>query len=167
MSPIDALIAQRVQAALSCFDAVEAMPNPGAAIPCTIIVPIFNAAEHVRRCLASLIRYIEPRHTILLADDCSTDANLAAELLAFSSEHRHVKYVRRDKNLGYLDNVNAALASTTGDVVLLNSDTEIGPTFIERLQRAAYCRANIAAACPLSDNATLLSIAESSHCAEA
>ena len=60
--------------------------------------------------------------------------------------------------MGYLDNVNEALLELPGDVVLLNSDTEVGPEFIERLQRAAYCREKIAAACPVSDNATLLTL---------
>ncbi len=160
MNPFDALISQRIQAALACFDVSAAMPSAPQAKPCTIVVPIYNGAVQVRRCLASLLRYTEAHHTILLADDCSPDLSLAAELQAFARQHAHVHYLRRAENLGYLDNVNAALNATAGDVVLLNSDTEIGPEFIERLQRAAYCRAKVAVACPLSDNATLLSIAD-------
>lgn len=160
MQSFDALIAQRIQAALACLDAPEAMPSAAQARPCTIVVPIYNGAAQVRRCLASLVRHVDTRHTILLADDCSPDLSLAAELQAFSQTHAHVHYLRRTENLGYLDNVNAALTGAVGDVVLLNSDTEIAPEFVERLQRAAYCRAKVAAACPLSDNATLLSIAD-------
>ncbi len=166
MSAIDALISQRIHAALSCFDVAEALPSAPQAKPCTIVVPIYNGAAQVRRCLASLLRYTDTRHTIVLADDCSPDLSFAAELQAFAHQHSHVQYLRRAENLGYLDNVNAALNAIAGDVVLLNSDTEIGPEFIERLQRAAYCRAGVAAACPLSDNATLLSIADSSWLAQ-
>jgi GT2 family glycosyltransferase/glycosyltransferase involved in cell wall biosynthesis len=160
MNTFNALISQRIQAALACFDVSAAMPSAAPAKPCTIVVPIYNGAVQVRRCLTSLLRYIDAPHTILLADDCSPDLSLAAELQAFAGQHAHVHYLRRAENLGYLDNVNAALKATAGDVVLLNSDTEIGPEFLERLQRAAYCRAKVAAACPLSDNATLLSIAD-------
>ena len=158
MHPFEQLITQRIQAALSCFDPNEAMPAPQAASPCTILIPVFNGLTTLLRCLDSVLRFVDASHMIVLADDCSTDAKVAITLNSLALQHQQIRYLRREQNLGYLDNVNAALKELAGDVVVLNSDTEVGPEFIERLQRAAYSREKIAAACPVSDNATLLTL---------
>lgn len=159
MLEVENLIRQRIEAALAAFDPPAPMPDPPEASPCTILVPVHNGAENVRRCLQSLLRHSDPRHRILIADDCSTDLDLSRELRELPGRYSHISYIRRSSNLGYLENVNALLEDTDGDVLLLNSDTEIGPQCVERLQRAAYCEDNVALACPLSDNATLLTLA--------
>ncbi|MCU0756925.1 MAG: glycosyltransferase [Xanthomonadales bacterium] len=159
MQEIERLIQQRIDAALGAFDPPEPMTEPPEARPCTILVPVYNGANQVRRCLRSLLLHADPRHGVVIADDCSTDLDLSEELSEWSARHAHVRYIRRPVNLGYLDNVNALLEETEGDVLLLNSDTEIGPQCVERLQRAAYCADKVALACPLSDNATLLTVA--------
>ncbi len=41
-------------------------------------------------------------------------------------------------NLGFTATVNRGLRATRGDVVVLNSDTEVGPRWLERLRAAAY-----------------------------
>lgn len=159
MREIERLIQQRIEAALAAFDPSEPMTEPPEARPCTLLVPVYNGADKVRRCLRSLLLHADPRHGVVIADDCSTDLDLSEELSEWSARHAHVRYIRRANNLGYLDNVNELLEETEGDVLLLNSDTEIGPQCVERLQRAAYCADKVALACPLSDNATLLTLA--------
>ncbi len=158
MHPFEQLITQRIQAALSCFDPNEALPAPKTASQCTILIPVFNGLAMLLRCLDSVLQFVDASHLIVLADDCSTDAEVAVTLNSLAIQHKQIRYLRREQNLGYLDNVNAALLALSGDVVVLNSDTEVGPEFIERLQRAAYYREKIAAACPVSDNATLLTL---------
>ncbi len=140
------------------FETDAPMPPAQAAFPVTVIIPIFNNLEVLRICVASVLKHTASSHTLLLLDDASTDADVETQLCEFSLKHASVQYKRRDKNLGYLLNVNQALLETLGDVVLLNSDTEVGPEWLDRLQRAAYSDANVAAVSPLSDNATLLSI---------
>ena len=155
---LDQLFERCLAQALSCFDVAEPMPAPPAALPVTVIVPIYNGSQATKRCLAALFKHTQTTHTILLVDDASTDLQLAAELRAYAERYAHVCYLRRAQNLGYLANVNLAITDCTGDVVLLNSDTEVGPQWLERLQRAALSHSKIAAASPLSDNATLLTI---------
>jgi GT2 family glycosyltransferase/glycosyltransferase involved in cell wall biosynthesis len=155
---VERLIARQLENALEQLEPNIAMPAPEAVKACSIVVPIYNGALPVWKCLASLQRFVAPMHRIILADDCSPDLELAAQLAAFARANPQFQYCRRPSNLGYLANVNAAIAALEGDVLLLNSDTEIGPECVERLQRAAYSGAQVAAACPLSDNATLLSL---------
>ena len=155
---LDQLFERCLAQALSCFDVAAPMPAPPAALPVTVIVPIYNGAQATKRCLAALFKHTQTTHTILLVDDASTDLALAAELRAYAQRYAPVCYLRRTQNLGYLANVNLAISNCVGDVVLLNSDTEVGPQWLERLQRAALSHSKIAAASPLSDNATLLTI---------
>ena len=52
-----------------------------------------------------------------------------------------VEYVRREQNLGFVRNMNAAFRDTApADVVIVNSDTVVPPAWLERLRAAALQR---------------------------
>lgn len=124
----------------------------------TVIVPIHNAYEDLRRCLASLERNTNARDTeILLVDDASTDPRIAA-LLDEWTRHGGVRVLRNEANLGYTRTVNRGIAACSGDVVLLNSDCEVTPRWLEHLAECAYRDAKIATVTALSDNAGAFSV---------
>jgi GT2 family glycosyltransferase len=50
------------------------------------------------------------------------------------------------------------MQEATGDVVLLNSDTEVPPGWLERLESLAHSSARVGSVTPLSDNATICSV---------
>ncbi len=139
------------------------LPHPGfegAVDPAvTVIVPIFNAADETRQCVAALLRNLAYPAELLLIDDASTDpriAELFGELAAVSG----VRVTRNPRNLGYTATINLGIASCRGDVVLLNSDTEVGPRWLENLILAAYSRDHVATVTALSDNAGAFSVPE-------
>jgi GT2 family glycosyltransferase len=129
---------------------------PGVAV----IVPIYNAAESVRRCLAALARFTPPGVRWILVDDASTDPDIAA-LLAPYAACAHVRIERHAANRGYTSAVNTGIAAAgTADVVLLNSDTEVGPRWLESLRLAAHGDAAIGTVTAVSDNAGAFSVPE-------
>ena len=102
----------------------------------SIIVPIHNAGDELRRCLTSLARFTTWPAELLLIDDASTDPEIG-EVLAQASELTGVRVLSNVVNLGFTATVNRGLRATGGDAVVLNSDTEVGPRWLEHLVATA------------------------------
>ena len=122
-----------------------------------ILVPVFNAPDALKRCLDSLIANTDHRHAIHVLDDASTDSRVAALMQRYVAKYPHVRHYRLPSNLGFPGTVNAGLASTARDVVLVNSDTEFPPG-CSRLDRCRRSDPRIHAVSPLSNNASICSV---------
>lgn len=97
-------------------------------------MPIFNAFDEVRVCLDSLARNTTRRCRLILVDDASPDPRIAALLADFASTHHNVELITHDRNKGFIAASNAGFAMAGGDdVVILNSDTEVPPRWLEQL----------------------------------
>lgn len=124
----------------------------------TVIVPVYNAFDHVDRCLGSLVENTDRRHTILLIDDGSTDPHVPHLLEAYAREFPNIRLIRNRINFGYTKTINLGCKSCDTDVVLLNSDTRVTSFWLEKLQDSAYRRRNIGTVTPVSNNAGAFSV---------
>jgi GT2 family glycosyltransferase len=125
-----------------------------------VVVPVYQALEALQRLVAALEGTLTQEQRVLFCDDASPDAAVVEFLLelpkcvGFSAE-----IVRRERNLGFVGNVNRAFAETAGaDVVLLNSDTVPARGWLERLKACLASDARIATATPWSNNAEICSL---------
>ncbi|MEO7478858.1 MAG: glycosyltransferase, partial [Lysobacteraceae bacterium] len=125
----------------------------------SVIVPVFNALEEVDACLASLDRTLPHGANVLVADDASTDPRIARLLDDWKRGTRlAATIVLRDRNLGFVGNVNRAFVETgDADVVLLNSDTITTKNWLQRIAACAASDARIATITPWSNNAEICS----------
>ena len=122
-----------------------------------VLVPVFNAAAELARCLEALTASI-PEHTaITLIDDASTDQAIAPLLGAFASARRGVEVLANASNLGFVGSVNRGLRASTQDVLLLNSDTLPTAGFLDLIEACAQSDARIATVTPFSNNAEICS----------
>jgi O-antigen biosynthesis protein len=141
-----------VEALLGHLDRLATRPGV------TVIVPIHDAYDDVRRCLSSLERNTSARDTeLLLIDDASVDPRIGG-LLEDWGRRSGVRTLRNDINQGYTRTVNRAIAVCAGDVVLLNSDCEVTPRWLEHLAESAYRDPKIATVTAISDNAGAFSV---------
>ena len=108
--------------------------------PVDIVIPVFNGTQHLTRLFATLFDRTDPMHRFLLADDASTDPATLA-LLQAASVRPNVTLLRGKSNLGFVANVNRAMAEARGHVALLNTDTEVPPGWLDRLMRPITGRA--------------------------
>lgn len=133
-----------------------AVPRPGdaGALP-VVVVTIHNALEALDACLASLERTLPAGAKVLLADDASPDPRINPMARGWCYRSAlDARYVRRELNMGYPANCNAAFAETgDADVVLLDSDTVVTPGWLQQLARCAASDPRIATATPWSNNA--------------
>jgi GT2 family glycosyltransferase len=122
-----------------------------------VIVPIFNAAPDLARCLHALQTRTPAFARIWLIDDASTDAQIQIICRAFCDRASvATKLLQNPKNLGFVGTVNRAMALSKNDVVLLNSDTIVGAGWLEALAQAAQAR-QIGSITPFSNNAEICS----------
>lgn len=126
-------------------------------VPVDVIVPIYGAADHVERCVDSVLaNTVHSDVRVILSDDASPDDRIPPLLERYSTDPRVI--VRRaDHNRGFVRNCNEAMRSSQNDVVLLNSDTRVGKGWLERLQAYAYLLDRVGSVTPLSNNAEVCS----------
>ncbi len=124
-----------------------------------IIIPVYNAYLDLTRCLDSIIKYTDLKlNYLLLLNDKSTDERILPYIQKFSEKSKHIIVIDNEKNLGFSENINQGIRFSQRDVIFLNSDTIVTPCWIEKIQKCAYLRDNIATVTPLSNNATIFSV---------
>ena len=143
-------------------------PLAGAALPpiatplprAAVVVPIHNSPRLAQRCIEAVLRWTPRLAKLILIDDASTDAGVAT-LLADYAGRANVVIRSNAQNLGYTRSCNLGIELAGGaDVVLLNSDTEVGPRWLERLCLTAYADAATGTVTAVSDNAGAFSVPE-------
>jgi len=127
-----------------------------------IVVPVFGAATHLDRCLASVIRHSAlPPHQLIVVVDGPQEGDVEEVLSRYAGPNENEVQVRRnDTRRGFVASVNRGMRESTRDVVLLNSDTEVTAGWLDNLRAAACSAADIATVTPLSNSATICSLPE-------
>jgi GT2 family glycosyltransferase/glycosyltransferase involved in cell wall biosynthesis len=105
--------------------------------PVDIVIPSFRDAEHVRVLVRSIHKTVKGGMArVIVADDSSGDEHVAA-LRAIDGID---ELIVSEQNGGFAANANRGLSASDPerDVVVLNSDVEALPNWLECLQYAAY-----------------------------
>src|SRR6266511_1743850 len=111
--------------------------TPDAGDPVDVVIPVYNAAEDLARCVESVLEHTA-NYRLVLIDDASPDplvAKLFSELERLSL--RDVVLLRNERNLGFTGTANRAMELSRADVVLLNSDTVVTAGWLHALVRCA------------------------------
>ncbi len=110
--------------------------------PVDVVIPSYRDAARVRTLVRSIRRTV-PRGMarVIVADDCSGPEHLAALGRIDGID----VLVESERNSGFAANVNRGLRATLPerDVVVLNSDVQALPGWLEGLQYAAYRDADV------------------------
>ena len=118
--------------------------------PVSVIIPVFNGYEAVRRLTATLFARTDRQHEIVFIDDASTDPRIAPLLADLAKANPNVRVVRNERNRGFPHNVNLGASLSDRDFVILNSDTEVPPDWIPRLFRPVWSADDTASATPFA-----------------
>ncbi len=106
-----------------------------------VVIPVFGAHEMFVQCLHAALAHTSCEVPVLVMDDASPDDRSQALVheLADSGALRHrLHYVRHDRNLGFVANLNNALdRCAPADVVVLNSDCRVTAGWLEAMRGAA------------------------------
>ena len=126
--------------------------------PVGIVIPVYRDLGTVKRCLDSVLCTVEDVETeLVLINDGSPDRDLVTYCRQLGTEKKF-RLIEHPENRGFVASVNEGIAALGDrDVIILNSDTEVPPRWIERLLAAAEGCPNAASITPFSNNATICS----------
>lgn len=102
----------------------------------SIIVPIYNAQEYIKRCIDSILTQEYTNFELILADDGSTDSS-GTICDEYAAKDSRVRVIHKE-NTGVSDTRNTAISQATGTYLqFLDSDDWITPDATKLLVRAA------------------------------
>jgi glycosyltransferase involved in cell wall biosynthesis/GT2 family glycosyltransferase len=122
--------------------------------PVTIVIPVYNAHDEVKNCIESVLRHTPMHDTeVIIINDGSTDSRIEP-LLSFFVGKPGLRILSNNGNIGYTKTVNRGIKeSGERDVLLLNSDTIVTPTWLNAMRASAYSRPKMGTVTAMSDNA--------------
>lgn len=124
-----------------------------------IIVPVFNALEQLEACLKSISDTVPADTQLLLIDDASTDERVRPLLQSWANEAEpYRRLLLHEQNRGFVATANHGMRLAGRDLVLLNSDTEVTPGWLQHLAECLNSDHSIATATPWSNNGEIVSI---------
>jgi GT2 family glycosyltransferase/glycosyltransferase involved in cell wall biosynthesis len=127
------------------------------AAPVDVLIPVYGGLRETLACIESALATIENRGRVIVIDDATEDAQLAAALDDLAAAGR-IMLLRNERNLGFVGSVNRALAMPSShDIVLLNSDTLVFGDWLQRLGAAAYSASRVGTVTPFSNNGSIAS----------
>jgi GT2 family glycosyltransferase len=96
----------------------------------SVIIPVYGNLADTLACLDSIARAMPETPTeVIVVDDASTDGTAAA--LDWRDD---IRYLRNDRNLGFIDSCNYGARAARGrHLLLLNNDTLVMPGWLDRL----------------------------------
>jgi GT2 family glycosyltransferase len=114
--------------------------KPKRALSASLIVLNWNGKEHLARCLPSLQDLDYPEYEVMVVDNGSSDDSVEF----VTSEFPNVTVVQNDRNLGYAGGMNAGIAQSESDVVvLLNNDIIVRHDWLSELMHALSADSHI------------------------
>lgn len=121
-----------------------------------IVVPVFNGLNLLKSLVVNLSN-TKIAHKVYFVDDCSTDDAVPAFLKELCESDPRYQLVSAKENGGFVKSVNLGLSFTTCDVVLLNTDVQLPPLWLERLIAPLLLDDKVASATPFTNSGTICS----------
>jgi GT2 family glycosyltransferase len=120
-----------------------------------IVIPVYRGLAETRACVESVLASpIEAAHEVVVIDDASPEPDITAWLRTL----RGITLIVHDGNRGFVATANEGMRlHPDRDVVLLNSDTEVAPGWLDRIAAHARKGERVGTVTPFSNNATICS----------
>lgn len=114
----------------------------------SIVIPTYNQADYLRKCIDSIIDYTDLPYEIIVVDNGSTDGT--AGYLA--SLKGRVRYRLLETNLGFAAAVNRGLMMAKGQTIaLLNNDALVTEHWLENMLRCLHSDERIGMVGPVTN----------------
>lgn len=127
--------------------------------PIDILIPVYNGKEFLTPLFESIFRNTSMPYRLLVCDDKSSDADVLPLLKTIKNTYPEINFILLENaaNLGFIKTVNKLTKLADNHFVLLNTDTEVPPLWIERLMYPIYMMSNIATTTPFTNAGTICS----------
>lgn len=100
-------------------------------IKISVIIPVYNVAPYIEKCLESVLMQCSDDMEIILVDDCGTDRSMEIVQAFCRSNNGKCRILGHEKNRGLSAARNTGVLHAKGDYVyFLDSDDELPPNSI-------------------------------------
>jgi GT2 family glycosyltransferase len=125
--------------------------------PISIVIPAYKGLDETLECVRSVISTVGSKARIVVIDDASPEPALSEGLSVLEAQSA-ISLIRNRRNLGFPASVNLGLAfDPDADTIILNSDTQVFPGWLDRLVAAAYSAPDIGTVTPLTNSGSIAS----------
>lgn len=127
--------------------------------PIDILIPVYNRLDLLQILLKSILKNTSIPYRLLIANDHSREEGITEFLEHFKHQNPQVEMVilENEENLGYLKTINKLAELTRGHFVILNTDTEVPPHWLERLMAPIFNEERVASTTPFTNSGTICS----------
>ncbi len=111
-----------------------------------VVILNWNGLHHLQKFLPSVLASTYPELQVVVGDNASTDGSVAFLKGRYANE---VTVIQNEENYGFTGGYNRVMAQVEADIyILLNSDVEVTPGWIEPVVQMMQADEMIAAAAP-------------------
>lgn len=104
----------------------------------SVIVPIYNAAEYLDKCLTSLAKQDCSDYEVICIDDCSTDKSFEIATAYATTYPDLFRIMKNEENVGQGQTRNRGISLARGEyVTFVDSDDYVAGDYISTYRRAA------------------------------
>ena len=129
-------------------------------IPVDIVICVHNALDDFRKCFFSINENTQKFHRVIIVNDGS-DAETTKFINQLRNEfpEKMIDIIQNNVPLGYTKAANIGLLQSNNDfIILLNSDTIVTSTWVEKITKVAFSNPTTGIVGPLSNAASYQSI---------
>ena len=139
------------------FKKFDILDYPLKDITIDIIIPVYNGYEYLELLFNSLEQNTSSAYRLIVINDCSPDRKVKPYLIQRLEKHINALFIDNENNLGFVKSVNKAVSHVTNHFIILNTDTELPPFWIERLMFPIFSASNIASTTPFTNSGQIAS----------
>lgn len=144
---------------LDLFHESPNIPNLKLTKPIDILIPVYNGKEFLIPLFESIFANTSLPYRLLVCDDKSSDETVLPLLHMVKNDNPDVNILilENSENLGFIKTVNKLAGLAENHFVLLNTDTEVPPFWMERLMYPIFSMDRIASTTPFTNAGTICS----------
>ena len=122
-----------------------------------IVIPVYNGFEYLKALFDTLKKNTSHPYRVIVINDASPDERVLPYLKERIAEFENALLLDNEENLGFVRSVNRAVEKTNGHFVILNTDTELPPYWLERLMYPILHMPKVASTTPFTNSGTIAS----------
>ncbi len=123
-----------------------------------VVIPVYRGEAETRACIESVLASAGTiAHEVVVINDAGPEPALAQWLRGLATQGR-ITLIEHGANRGFVATANEGMGlHRDRDVVLLNSDTEVAPGWLDRLAAHAARAPDVGTVTPFTNNGTICS----------
>ncbi len=127
--------------------------------PVDILIPVYNGKQFLLPLLNSIARNTEIPFRMLVANDKSPDPEISPILHEFKRTHPDLDMTiyENEANFGFVKTVNKLASLSKNHFVILNTDVEVPPHWLERMIYPILNKPKVASVTPFTNSGTICS----------